>query len=126
MNAAPCLTWIKRGAAKPKPDRLKLSDKQLSKLVRAGAGIDEDDDDEDDEASGVSTENNSAADVTPAPESSGSRKTQARVEAGGEGSEGARDRVIDEYGLDDYDEEEDGDVASRAISMAGLSYYGNY
>lgn len=136
MNAVACLAWVRRGAARPRPDRVRLSDNELTELVGAAGPRSEDDD-----------EGGTTSDVTAHSEVSSARKRKAgddgeseeaaESDDSGEGDQsegkagssgdksvpsgdkasGTGDRVVDTYSLDDYDDDED--VSSRAVSMSG-------
>ena len=99
MNAVTCVTWIKRGAAKSIPDTLELSEDELKKLLQPKSSNDNDDDD--------STEEELNHDKIKKKKSDDSGTV--------------RDRIVDDYDLDNYSSDEDN--RNEALNMAGLTYH---
>lgn len=108
MNAVTCATWIKRGIAKAHPDRIKLTDDELGKLLKSSSNKrEEKGDDEDDDESGDEQKEQTES-------SSPQKKTDL-------------DTIESKYDLENYDDEEDDDGGGGndvdVLGMASLSFY---
>ena len=110
MNAIPCITWVKRGAAQSRPDRVKLSEDELSNLLKS-AGADEDEE----EDSGPESEDKDSDEEKESKPTPGKRKK-------GTDSESA-DEVVDRYDLDDYSDDESEGEQEKGDSQ-GLAFSG--
>ncbi|XP_059483126.1 periodic tryptophan protein 1 homolog isoform X2 [Neocloeon triangulifer] len=61
MNFVSCVSWVKKGAAKSLPDKIKLNDDELKEIVQeATSNLDDEDDESGEENEVVNSSNNSA------------------------------------------------------------------
>lgn len=117
MNSIPCLTWIKRGVAKSQPDRVRLDDDELEKIMKKATLHGDTDEDSDDESA-------------PAPGTSDSKSRKRKIAKSGGSAEqasgstsGAEDDIAAKYGLDKYDDDEEEDEEESPLDIGGISYY---
>ena len=86
INFIPCVTWVRRGVAKPVPERVKLTTEELAAVINQTkndlAELENDSDNEE-------------------------AKTEASEVKVSEKKDKTEEDIIDEYGLADYDEEEE-------------------
>ena len=118
MNAVPCLSWIKRGAAKRLPDRIQLGADELTDLVKnmeATAIEDDDSSNSDDE---IQTPNPKGGKRKHSDSDHSSEKEKAKAAAK---KMGKVSEIDDKYDLDDYDDEDEAD--GGGFGMQGISYY---
>jgi len=99
VNFIPCLKWVRRGVSKPEPERVKLSKEELIQVIEQTKGTIDD------------FENNDSSDEKDAAEV----KDENRLKSD-------RD-IMDEYGLDDYDDEEEDKKACRLFGLGDLTVY---
>jgi len=101
INFIPCLKWVRRGVSKPEPERVKLSKEELIQVIEQTKGNIE----------GLNNEDSS--DEKEEPEI----KDESRVKSD-------RD-IMAEYGLDDYDDEEEDEKACKLFGLGDLTVYAN-
>ncbi|CAH1800076.1 unnamed protein product [Owenia fusiformis] len=122
MTCVPCVTWVKRGVAKERPDKVQLNPEELAELIKESkeeiGDLDGDD------------ENMDTVDLDPREiKSSKKHKIKKEKKAKPDEDDDDDDAINDEedddivkaYGLDDYDDEDadDGDP----LSIGGLTFY---
>ena len=87
INFVPCVTWVRRGVAKPVPERVKLTSEELAAVIQQTkhdlADLEQDSDEDKD---------NTAKD---------------EVKGHSDKKDKTEEEIVDEYGLADYDEEEE-------------------
>jgi len=107
VNFVPCLTWVRRGVAKPNPERLKLTAEELSQVIKeTKQSIIEQE-----ETAGDSEHEKENIDISDSIEVKSEFKKEPKIEkelVEPVKIEKTEDDIAAEYGLDDYDEEEDG------------------
>ncbi|KAM8883672.1 periodic tryptophan protein 1 homolog [Synchiropus picturatus] len=106
-----CVAWVRRGVAKETPDKVELTQEELQRIIydakeELGERAADEEEDEDDE--GI------------VDGGSGNAIVETEKEAGGE----EEDDELAEYGLDQYDDEDDA-TANLGDSLAGLTVYGS-
>jgi len=119
INFIPCLTWVRRGVAKPDPERVKLTTEELSSVIqqtkKSIEELEEDGDDGDDkenvDGENVKEENDIKM------ENDIKEKEDTRVEK-------TEAEIAAEYGLDDYDDEEEGGAAAL-LGVGDLTTFAN-
>lgn len=113
INFIPCLTWVKRGVAKPDPERVKLTSEELTAVIKQTK---KDLSELENESEGEEKENKVAventATVAPVKHKSSEKKDKTEEE------------IMAEYGLDDYDEEEEEkEGGARLLGLGDLTAY---
>ena len=113
INFIPCLTWVRRGVAKPDPERVKLTSDELTAVIKQTkkdlTELENESEGEEKENK-VAAENIKTEEVTNVKPSEKKDKTEAEIMA--------------EYGLDDYDDEEEGEEGSaRLLGLGDLTAY---
>ena len=87
INFVPCVSWVRRGVAKPVPERVKLTSEELAAVIQQTkhdlADLEQDSDEDKD---------NTAKD---------------EVKGHSDKKDKTEEEIVDEYGLADYDEEEE-------------------
>lgn len=113
INFIPCLTWVKRGVAKPDPERVKLTSEELTAVIKQTK---KDLSELENESEGEEKENKEAVEntVTVAPVKVKSSEKKDKTE----------EEIMAEYGLDDYDEEEEEkEGGARLLGLGDLTAY---
>ncbi|XP_056604525.1 periodic tryptophan protein 1 homolog [Triplophysa dalaica] len=113
-----CVGWVKRGVAKETPDKVELSKEELQRIISEARDELRDRDDEegeDDEgvASGPDISEETSAEASFTAEDVKDVKPTVKQE----------DDELAEYGLDNYDEEDDA-TTNLGDSLAGLTMFG--
>ncbi len=123
MSFISCLAWVQRGVAKTKPDRVRLNQEELKKLIDTQEGrlraleLHRDQDSEDEES------DDGACSVEPK-STSGKRKKKSKSGAASSVPADEDDMDISQkYGLNEYDDDEDSENEDNRLSMAALTYY---
>lgn len=108
INFIPCLTWVRRGVAKPDPERVKLTTEELTAVIQqTQKNLQELDDEGEDEGK----ENIDSEKIVKEKEIiNKGEKTEAEIAA--------------EYGLEDYDEEEEGGE-TPLLGLGDLTTFAN-
>ncbi|KAE8613741.1 hypothetical protein XENTR_v10007853 [Xenopus tropicalis] len=126
-----CLSWVSRGVAKESPDKVQLSEAELTRLISeakeqlegflfcicslpSNRGELEGDEDEAEQNEGDNMESNEEAEANEAPQDGEEQE---------ESISKLNDDELAEYDLDNYDEEGRTDVINLGDSLAGLSVY---
>merc|ERR1712088_521288 len=96
INFIPCIKFIQRGVAKSQPDKVKLTQEELAKIIEQTQGTINDLENEDEESDNEDNPDQS----------------NVEIENGTNEEEGsAADRDIDKiYGLDTYDDDDENEV----------------
>ena len=81
INFIPCVTWVRRGVAKPVPERVKLTTEELAAVI-----------------------NQTKNDLAELENDSDTEDTKVSDKKSSEKKDKTEEDIIDEYGLDDYDE----------------------
>jgi len=104
-NFVPCVAWVRRGVAKPEPDRVKLNRDELASLIEQTKSnlIDEEEEGEETEDA---TEEASMADTEP-------------VSAGNDPNKTEEQNLIDKYGLENYDDDDGGEQSVKTLLNLG-------
>jgi len=101
INFVPCLTWVRRGVAKPDPEHVKLTSEELSSVIaQQKNNLKEQEEEEEDGGEGA-IENAEVDD-----------EVKVKLEKEEKGKEKTEDDIMKEYGLEDYDQEEEGGAAN--------------
>eukprot|EP00092_Neocalanus_flemingeri_P038984 GFUD01042438.1.p1 GENE.GFUD01042438.1~~GFUD01042438.1.p1 ORF type:complete len:552 (+),score=182.11 GFUD01042438.1:59-1714(+) len=115
INFIPCITWVKRGVAKPDPERVKLTSEELTAVIKQtkkDLSELENESEGEEKENKVVTENTKPEVVSNVKSKSSEKKDKTDAE------------VMAEYGLDDYDEEEEGaEGAARLLGLGDLTAY---
>ena len=105
INFVPCVTWVRRGVAKPVPERVKLTADELAEVInQAKKDLEnaEKDDNESDSEEATTNDDKKKSDKKD--------KTE--------------DDIIDEYGLDTYDdEEESAEGGGKLLGLGDLTSF---
>jgi len=107
INFVPCLKWVRRGVAKPEPERVKLTKEELLQVIKQTKGDLEgleDESDEEKENTNIKDEPEESK-----PKLKKTNKTDKDIE--------------DEYGLNDYDDEGDDENARKMFGLGDLTVY---
>ena len=103
INFIPCVTWVRRGVAKPVPERVKLTTEELAAVINQTkndlAELENDSDNEE-------------------------AKTEASEVKVSEKKDKTEEDIIDEYGLADYDEEQETpEGGSKLLGLGDLTAF---
>jgi len=112
INFVPCLTWVKRGVAKPDPERVKLTSDELTAVIKQTK---KDLSELENESEGEEKENKAKENT----------ETVAAVKIkSSEKKDKTEEEIMAEYGLDDYDEEEEEkEGGARLLGLGDLTAY---
>ncbi|XP_060076230.1 periodic tryptophan protein 1 homolog [Ylistrum balloti] len=118
MSIIPCLTWVKRGVAKNTPEKVKLDKEDLKRIIEETR--EELDEDEPADTSEEEEEENEGA-------TGGKMMKAQKLEKGKrmhEDDGGMEvDDIVDRYGLDDYDDDDNEDAPNPLKGLGNLVYY---
>lgn len=110
INFIPCLTWVRRGVAKPNPERVKLTAEELTAVINETRNnITELEEDTETEKENVAVSDNPIEVKEEPSDSKPLEKSEKDIAA--------------EYGLDDYDEEEEGE--NHMLGLGDLTTFAN-
>jgi len=101
-----CAAWVKRGIAKEIPDKVELSKEEIDKLFQ--------------ETTQRAKEDEAKVDEAEKKETTGKSEIADEGEIEDKGDD--EDAELDEYDLENYDEEDEGELMTGA-GMAGLTYF---
>ena len=107
MSMIPCITWIKKGVAKQSPEQVQITKEELEEIIKNTKGNIEDIEDENEQPD-VSDIEEGATCNTNVGKKKKSKMKRKHDSDNPDGNSDDDDDVIDKYGLDDYDMEEDG------------------
>lgn len=107
INFVPCLTWVRRGVAKPNPERLKLTAEELSAVIKETKNNIVEQEEETGGDSETEKENIDSSDNIEVKKEF--KKEPVAAPEGKPKEDKTEQEIADEYGLDDYDDEEDGE-----------------
>jgi len=111
INFIPCLTWVKRGVAKPDPERVKLTSEELTAVINQTKK----------DLTDLENESEKENQINDEPSNSeNSLSVKVEKESSREKSE---EEIAAEYGLDDYDEEEETEGEARLLGLGDLTAY---
>ena len=107
INFIPCLTWVCRGVAKPVPDRVKLTTEELSAVInQTKKDLAEIENESDNEEGGGQTE----------PEQSDYKPNEKKDKT--------EQEIMDEYNLEDYDDEADApEGGAKLLGLGDLTAF---
>lgn len=113
-----CVSWVCRGVAKETPDRVKLSEEELKRLIsdakeQLNAGNFDEDEDEEGEPVRAAVDEMEGREVSNPAVAAGQEETRSKSD----------DDDLAEYDLDKYDEQEETEAVSLGDSLAGLSVH---
>eukprot|EP00088_Acartia_fossae_P040928 TRINITY_DN42682_c0_g1_i1.p1 TRINITY_DN42682_c0_g1~~TRINITY_DN42682_c0_g1_i1.p1 ORF type:complete len:558 (-),score=115.32 TRINITY_DN42682_c0_g1_i1:52-1725(-) len=120
INFIPCMTWVRRGVAKPEPERVKLTEEELAEVIKQTKVKLEDEGGVDEEEDDVEADNDNNQH-----EANGDKNAPGITTINGANSEKTDKQIADEYGLDDYDDEVDEQSASKLFGLGDLTVYSN-
>ena len=107
INFIPCVTWVRRGVAKPVPERVKLSAEELEAVINQT------------KHDLAELENNDS-------DSEEVKDVKIKSEPDKNGGEKTEEDIIDEYGLDDYDNEEEApEGGAKLLGLGDLTAFAN-
>ncbi|KAL4232756.1 rRNA-processing protein [Mactra antiquata] len=125
MSIIPCVTWVRRGKAKSKPEKLQIAKEDLQRIIQE---TEERLEDEEEASDGENTENAEPEetalsndvddDVAKALAFAKQIKGESKKQSGG----GGGDDVSSRYNMDNYDKEDD-DWTNPLKGIGGLSMY---
>jgi len=123
INFVPCLTWVRRGVAKPDPERVKLTTEELAAVISQTkkdlTELENESDGEDKE--NVKEENDTGA-VSNVKQENG-METVSNVKKSDK-KDKTEEEIMAEYGLDDYDEEDaEEDGSARLLGLGDLTAF---
>jgi len=111
INFIPCLAWVRRGVAKPIPDRVKLTAEELGAVISQTKQELSELEEEGEEKENCAEESN--VNTT-------EQETTVKVEQG----EKTEEDIMAEYGLDNYDEEaEEREGGARLLGLGDLTAF---
>jgi len=116
INFIPCLTWVRRGVAKPDPERVKLTSEELTAVIKqTKKDITElEDESEGEEKENIAEPENSEIDT----------KKDVKIKIENEKKDKTEEEIMAEYGLDDYDEEEEQEEGgARLLGLGDLTAF---
>jgi len=100
IDFVPCLAWVRRGVAKPEPEKVKLTKEELQQIILQTKGDLQDLEEEEEEEENEDEENKD-------PESAEPSKTNKKPKKPTPANGIREDQdIIDEYDLEDYDNDE--------------------
>jgi len=127
INFIPCLTWVRRGVAKPNPERVKLTTEELTAVIQETKNNLKDVKEEEDSSGegeededGEGKENICTDNITVKEEPVKDEKVEKEEEM----KEKTEEDITAEYGLEDYDEEEEGGEAPL-LGLGDLTTFAN-
>ena len=101
INFIPCLTWVRRGVAKPVPDRVKLTTEELSAVI-----------------------NQTKKDLADIENESDTEEAEQSDYKPSEKKDKTEQEIMDEYDLADYDEEEDSpEGGAKLLGLGDLTAF---
>jgi len=128
VNFIPCLTWVRRGVAKPNPERVKLTSEELGLVIKqTQRSLKELEEGEEEEKENVDTANIKTGEDEKEVKQEGAavkqegevvKKEHVKVKQ----EEKTEENIAKEYGLEDYDEEEEGGEA-QLLGLGDLTEY---
>lgn len=116
MSIIPCLTWVKRGIAKESPDKVKLDKEDLKRIIEETR-----EQLEDDEASDTSEEEDEETEGATGGKIM--KATKIRKKKNEENEQMEVDDVVDKYGLNDYDDDNEEDANNPLKGLGNLVFY---
>ncbi|XP_013416611.1 periodic tryptophan protein 1 homolog isoform X2 [Lingula anatina] len=120
----PCLTWVKKGVAKATPDKVQVTKEELEKIIKdtkQGIANAELGDEEEDDGDQVHDMEGDADLIATGGKKKIKKKKRKEEPEKDDVEEEDVDDIIAEYGLENYDEDEE--VSSPWDGIAGLTYY---
>jgi len=116
INFIPCLTWVKRGVAKPDPERVKLTSEELTAVIKQTK---KDLTELENESDGEEKENIAEENTIVIKKETDKKKESESVK-----KDKTEEEIMAEYGLDDYDEEEEQEEGgARLLGLGDLTAY---
>lgn len=107
IDFIPCLAWVRRGVAKPEPEKVKLSKEELMEIINQTKAEIEDMEKQDEEESVGEPDQDNSEKKTEKPSHQKTEKD-----------------IVDEYGLDDYDDtEQDEGQFKSLLGIGDLAEY---
>ena len=101
INFIPCLPWVRRGVAKPVPDRVKLTTEELSAVI-----------------------NQTKKDLADIENESDTEEAEQSDYKPSEKKDKTEQEIMDEYDLADYDEEEDSpEGGAKLLGLGDLTAF---
>jgi len=116
INFIPCLTWVKRGVAKPDPERVKLTSEELTAVIKQTKKdlTELENESEGEEKENIAEENTIVV----------KKETDKKKESSSVKKDKTEEEIMAEYGLDDYDEEEEQEEGgARLLGLGDLTAY---
>jgi len=104
INFIPCLTWVRRGVAKPDPEHVKLTTEELSTVIAQQKNSLKEQEEEEEDGAGEG-EGEGVEEVK-------MEGDEVKVKVEKEEKDKTEEDIMKEYGLEDYDEEEEGGEAN--------------
>ncbi|XP_021362950.1 periodic tryptophan protein 1 homolog [Mizuhopecten yessoensis] len=121
MSIIPCLTWVRRGVAKSSPEKVKLEKEDLRRIIeetREELEEDEPSDTSEEEEEKEETKGASGGKMQKKVEKIDKKKRKHEDNGTTEG-----DDIVDKYGLDDYDDDNNEDERNPLKGLGNLVYY---
>jgi len=117
INFIPCLTWVRRGVAKPDPERVKLTTEELTAVIQeTQKNLKDLEDGEDGEERGEGSVDKENVDSENIDKVESSEVTEVKDKT--------EEDITAEYGLEDYDEEAEGGEAPM-LGLGDLTTFAN-
>ena len=103
INFIPCVTWVRRGVAKPVPERVKLTTEELAAVIN--------------QTKNDLAELENDSDTEDAKDTVSDKKTSEKKDK-------TEEDIIDEYGLADYDDEQETpEGGSKLLGLGDLTAF---
>jgi len=130
INFIPCLTWVRRGVAKPNPERVKLSAEELSAIIKETKNnlTELENESETEKENMAVCDNSSEIKSEPGIKTEPGIKAEPGIKVDPDIKvepikEKTEDDIAAEYGLEDYDEEEEGQ--NHMLGLGDLTTFAN-
>jgi len=117
INFIPCVAWVRRGVAKPEPERVKLTKEELIQVIKQTKGdLDDLEAESDGEKENVDVKEEEPVNEERVKDEPMENKKKKKIKKSDKDIE-------DEYGLNDYDDEGEDEGARKMFGLGDLTVY---